>query len=323
MAKRTREGVGAALKRTVRLLSALLAGVPIDAKRAAKILNVNEPAARSQLRALQEIEGVHASKVSGRLEWTFSSPPGTWPLPSIVAACFGASLAPLLEPSNYGGLLQGVRTKIISVSGKRARFPNIDRKFWFVSQGGDAPVEGNEPILDELLDALLGERLVELTYVNFEGVEKTGIFAPLSLVVYQHQLYLVARHEDQSLRNLRLSRIRKVECKTSFEYPPPDTFDPRTVFASSFGVWLDGQKATQITVRLDPAWATHARTHRWHASQEVRVETDAVFVTIRCRLSPEVEQWAMSFGESAVVIEPLTLRQKIADRARRMAERYA
>lgn len=217
-----------------------------------------------------------------------------------------------------GSLLSKAR----SLSRKEARFRNIDRKFWFVSQGGDANIQDNEALLDDLLDALLDERLVVLTYLNRDGEEKKGTFAPLSVVVYQHQLYLVARHADATLRPLRLSRIQKVEASEPFTYPTRDQFDPQSVFSKSFGVWLSAEEAVAISIRLDPAWATHARTHRWHASQRVRVDKSGVYVTLRCRHCPELEQWVLSFGEQAEVLKPLALRKKIAARVAALAACY-
>src|SRR5690349_10478126 len=92
MAKRQRQGPRAGLNRTVRLVAALLKGQRIDACKAAEILDVKEPAALQQLRALGELPGVSVDDSSGRQVWSYSSTPGSWSLPSVIAACFGTSL---------------------------------------------------------------------------------------------------------------------------------------------------------------------------------------------------------------------------------------
>lgn len=321
MAKRRREGAGAGLRRTMLLVRELLSGAPVTAARAAKILCVEEPAAREQLKALGGIEGVSVEKVGRAQRWVFTAPPGTASVPSVIATCFGASLAPLLEPSAYGGYLQGVRSKVIGLSKKEERFRNIERKFWFVSQGG--ATGENDGLLDDLLDALLDENSVVLTYVNFAGEEKTAKFEPFSIVVYQHQLYLVARHEDGTIRPLRLSRIRGLESGVPFKYPNRTEFDPSLLFKDSFGVWLSNEPTTEIVLRLEKSWETHARTHQWHSSQNVESSAADITITLKCRLCPELEQWILSFGEAAEVLKPVALRQRIAQRIVIMNRRYA
>lgn len=322
MARRHRQGPRAGLKRTVRLVAALLQGQPLDARKAAELLGVKEPAARDQLKVLGELAGVEVDPSSGRQVWRYLPPPSTWGLPSVIAACFGTSLAPLFEGSQYRSSLNEVRARLIEGTPRRRYFRNIDRKFWFLCQGGDVGISRQEAPLDDLVEALLREHSVKLNYESFDGTRKTMTVQPLSIVLYQHQLYLLARRPDATLHPFRLARILALEDAEPFDYPPAAEFDPQAVFSSSFGVWIQDTGVEDIEVRLDALWATYAKSHRWHASQIVEPDGEGVRVTIRCRICREVEQWILSFGEAAEVVRPQALRDTIARHARGLALRY-
>lgn len=323
MPKRPTEGPRAALARTVRLVAALLTGQPLDAKKAAQVLGVQEPAALQQMKALAALPGVTMDDGSGRKVWRYASEPATWGLPSVIAACFGSSLAPLFEGSAYGEHLDKLRSQLIEGTPRRGLFKNIDRKFWFLCQGGDLGISKDGSLLDEVIDALLHENRIRMTYEGFGGDRKEVSIAPLSIALYQHQLYLLGRQSDGSLHPYRLARVRSLEAEGRFTYPSRADFDPSAVFAQSLGIWIRAADTEEVEVRLDAKWATYAKTHRWHPSQKVVSEGTDVRVIIRCRICPEVEQWILSFGEAAEVIRPQTLRESIARRAMRLAARYS
>lgn len=108
-------------------------------------------------------------------------------------------------------------------------------------------------------------------------------------------------------------------------YPAELEYSPRQLFALALGVYLRPSEVPSalVVVRLAPRWAAHAKSHRWHDSQQVDNATDGVFAKLAVRVCPELEAWVLSFGDEAEVLEPLSLRERIAERKRRQGALYA
>jgi predicted DNA-binding transcriptional regulator YafY len=240
-----------------------------------------------------------------------------------VAACFGASLWPLFEGSTYA---EGIREALSHVVGRTRRssvFKDIDRKFWFLRRGGEPALLDHAPLLDELLEAVLHTRVVSVVYTHFEGAAERLLLEPLSIVVHDHQLYVVGHDERGRLHPYRFARIDAVDVlDDTFAYPSRTEYDPEQVFHDSFGIFLN-LPAQDVELKLHKRWATFALSHRWHLSQTVERRDDHVRVRLHVRVCPELEAWILGFGDEAEVIAPAALREKIAARASRLSVAYA
>jgi hypothetical protein len=240
-----------------------------------------------------------------------------------VAACFGSSLWPLFEGSTYQTGIRDALTHVIGRTKRRAVFKDIDRKFWFLRRGGEPALLDRATLLDEVLEAVLHSRAISIAYTRFEGGCERLRLEPLSIVVHDHQLYVVGREEKGSLHPYRFSRIAEVDVLDDpFTYPTRSEYDPAQVFHDSFGVFLN-LPARDVEIVLHKRWSTFAQTHRWHVSQVVDVAEEHVRVTLHVRVCPELEAWILGFGEDAEVISPPELRDRIAARARRLVQKYA
>ncbi len=314
------------LNRTVQLIEDLLQGKEHDRRSAAKRLGLEFAAADRQLAAVARLQGV-VSERRGRSRFfrfdrnTLLDAPN---LPTAIAACFGASLAPLFAGTAYESAFREARDLIIRQFRRNGVFRHIERKFVFLSQGGEVSLPDESGQLDDLIDAVLKEKRVTFDYQDFESSGSRRTVKPLSLTVYNHQLYLLAQLEEGQLRAFRFSRIKNAEVgESTFEYPSRAEYDPEQVFARSFGVFMsDSGPVQRVEVRLAPRWATHVRTHRWHRSQNATFSEHEVRVTLDVHLCPEVEAWVLGFGDEAEVLGPPELRERVARKARAMAQRY-
>jgi proteasome accessory factor B len=201
-------------------------------------------------------------------------------------------------------------------------FRDIDRKFWFLRRGGEVALLDRSPLLDEVIEAVLRHQVLSARYTRFDGTAEHLRLEPLSIVVHDHQLYVVARDAAGALHPYRFSRFQQVDVLDDvFEYPARTEYDPAQVFPDSFGVFLD-RPVRDVELKLGQRWMTYAQTHRWHDSQTVRVERDHVVVRMRVRLCPELEAWLLGFGEDAEVVAPAELRTRIAKRVGEAARAY-
>lgn len=242
---------------------------------------------------------------------------------AVVGACVSASLASIFEGSQQERNLKDARDYLLRVRGES--YGDLDRKFFFVAKGGEYALPEKHGELDEIVGALLDERLLDFAYRHNDGRVEALTVAPLSLVLFDHQLYVLARRSDGSLYAYRFARMSNVDATAKpFTYPPKNEFDPRAVFGPHFGIHLSNAGPIEdVEVVLDEPWATYATTHRWHPTQQAtRADDGRVCVSLRVRLCPELETWALSFGEHAIVVKPSALRSAVARRAAKAAERY-
>jgi predicted DNA-binding transcriptional regulator YafY len=304
----------ASVRRHFLLVADLLRGRSHDRHSLAKRLGVRLAMAdRLMKTAVECLPGVSEAREGRhrliRLDRASLLPAPTYP--TAVAACFGASLWPLFQGSSYKAGIRDALDDTIGRTRRRAVFKDIDRKFWFLRRGGEPALLDRAPLLDEAIEAVLHHRVIAIEYTRFGGHIEALRLEPLSIVVHDHQLYVIGRMRGGALHPYRFSRIASVDVlEQTFKYPTRAEYDPERVFRDSFGVFL-GRPVENVVLRLEARWATYARTHRWHESQVVRVASGGIEVTLRVGVCPELEAWILGFGEQAEVIAPKELREHV------------
>lgn len=234
-----------------------------------------------------------------------------------VAACFGASLASLFEGTNYEtGMREAVRY-VMQRARRGKQFQHIERKFIFVRQGGEPSLRERSGEFDDLVEALIYHHPIRFAYSSPSRGMSDKLVEALSIAVYDHQLYIVARDEKKRIAMYRFSRTANltVDDDAVFAYPSLAEYDPHEFFAGSFGVFVGPDLLTErVIIRLRGMWASYALSHRWHRSQQVRPSADSTEVELQVPVCPEVEAWLLGLGEFVEVVEPVSLRERIAAR---------
>lgn len=314
------------------LLRKLIEGEKHDRLSAAALLGVEPSTAYLWMKALEEtIPGVEwaGGAQRGRALLYRRRDPDAPHAVVALAACVAGSLAPLFGDSAWRDNIRGARDYLVKrVEGKH-RFENLSRKFLFSVGGGEPTLaEASETALDDVVDAVLHSRPLAFRYEAVSRPAERRRVQPLSLAIYQHQLYLIGRDKTDSRPHpFRFARMRNVTVAAgSFPYPTVQEYNPDALLAKSIGMYLsDDYPVEHVRVRLSGRWATYAATHRWHRSQEV-APPDArgqVIVTWTVRACPELRALILSFGQSAEVLAPVTLRNAIAKELRATASVYA
>lgn len=242
---------------------------------------------------------------------------------AVVGACVAASLASLFEGTQHERNLKDARDYLLRERGET--YGDLDRKFVFAPRGGEYALPEAAASLDEVIGALLKGRILRFLYGHNDGHREVLTVEPLSLVLFDHQFYVLARRTDGSLYCYRFARMSDVdETDTTFEYPSKNEFQPRNVLESGFGVHISGVGPVEdVAVVLRGPWAKFAKTHRWHPTQQVVPHPDGtVTVKFRVRVCPEVQTWVLGFGEYARVTQPPALRDEVARRFAEAAQIY-
>lgn len=316
------------LDRTVDVLAALMRGEELDRASIAQMGRVELATADRQIVALAKCPGIVQAKRGRKKVLRFDpdscSPPPSFP--EVVAACLGTSLSRVFEGSAYERTMRDALAYLLSRARKAALFRNIDRKFLFVSRGGEVAFPERSGDLDDPIDAVLHSYAIAVEYHRFDGRAESLILQPLSIAIYDHQLYVIASAAGGAPHPYRFARIASVTTheRAGFAYPTRVEYDPDQVFRDSFGIFIsDSHPVCDVAVRLSAHWANYARSHRWHKSQKVKSNGDgSVTVSLRVKTCPELEMWILSLGEHAEVLKPTELRERVAGRIRSMAGVY-
>jgi predicted DNA-binding transcriptional regulator YafY len=325
----TTPGRLSSIERTAKLIAALLSGRELTRGEATALLGLRVAAVDRQLEAIGRHVPLVRERRKGRLHVRIdrsrvAGGAERVPVATTIAACVGASLGKLFEGTSYE---KGMHDLVQYVSRQAAhpeRFQDSRRQFVFLVRGGEKALPEKEDVLDEVVDALQRHRILQIRYRDFRGARRSARIEPLSLAVYDHQLYVIGRPRNATPHPYRFSRIESAEAVGgTFPYPDKDGYDPERVFADSFGIFVDPWYAIEdIELSLAPRWASFVRSHRWHRSQSASMRGGRVHLKVRVRNSPEVVSWILGFGPDARVIGPPRLKRQIARLAAQMARAY-
>lgn len=312
--------------RGVLLLADLMRGKQHDRHSASQLLAVASAAASRYLKSLQNVPGVEAVEAARGLTLRFN-PNQVMEAPQfpiVVAACLSMSLANLFEGTTYQESIRKACEFLLSRSTKQHRFGksgDLPRKFIFIKGGGEQALPDKAEMLDDIIESILTQHFLSIRSLDFDGEEHNTLLRPLSIAVYKHQLYILGYDEAGNLKNFRFSRIQ--ECALSertFPYPTKAEYDPPRLFDPCFGIFVGLSKPIEsVKIKLSARWKGYVRTHRWHVSQEVKINDDHVLVKLRVQICPELIAWILGFGAEAEVLEPSTLRDEVRKKVSEMA----
>jgi predicted DNA-binding transcriptional regulator YafY len=182
---------------------------------------------------------------------------------------------------------------------------------------------GQIKVFESLAAAVMTNELVEFDYFSLRArkPERRRV-APYHLACITNQWYLIARDQDrEDIRTFALTRVGSVRrLKVSFERPPD--FSISKMFSGSFAAFEAGE-TERVRVRFDAAAARLVSERQWHKSQRIRSLGQAgIELTMQVGIAPDLESWILGWGDQAEVIEPVALRQRIAETIRSMSVKY-
>jgi predicted DNA-binding transcriptional regulator YafY len=186
------------------------------------------------------------------------------------------------------------------------------------ARGGESSPE----IVARLLEGTLHFRTTTMRYHSVSSARvKDYLVHPYRLAFAQGGLYLLAWvPEYAAVRTFAVDRIRSVSLEKQTFTPKQPIGDD--VFANSLGV--NTGPAERVEIDFDATVAPYVRARVWHASQQVRDETDG-----RLRLTLDVchdwalRSWILSWGPFARVVSPAPLAKEIKSDLQSAEAHYA
>lgn len=179
--------------------------------------------------------------------------------------------------------------------------------------------------LTHIMEAMTDNSELKVSYRKYDsGNSSAYTLRPYALKEASRRWYLVAYcTERDSVRVYGLDRILSLE-QTGRHFRMPADFDVDALFAASFGVYLSDERPVRILLRTSAKEAGYLRDLPIHPSQEEAGNdgeriTFSIFVRPNESLIMELER----LGSRIEVLEPLSIRTRLAEDAAQLLSLYA
>lgn len=182
-------------------------------------------------------------------------------------------------------------------------------------------VPSSERFLTDIISAMRDFRVISLCYQGFRHPEPFCFNVRPYCVKYFKQRWYLLGDSDLGLRIYSLDRfVDMEELEEHFEIPKD--FDAEEYFQNYFGVII-GEEPEDVKIRVVPDQVKYFRTLPLHGSQRETVQEDGSSV-FSYHIAPTFDfvQEILSHGADVEVLEPIELRERIADNVAEMASRY-
>jgi predicted DNA-binding transcriptional regulator YafY len=314
------------MNRTDRLLAIILElqdRKHLRAEDLAAIFEVNKRTIYRDIQALCEA-GVPVVAVTGQgyslLEGYFL-PPISFSPDEALLLMLGSEVMAQNFDAHYRTSARSARRKIEAVlpEALRTQVGTLQNQISFVAaSNADSPV--SHDYLPQFRRAILERRTVRLHYHQRfpeagESPASIREVDPQRLVHRANAWYLSAYcHLRQEMRHFRLDRIERLELL-------PQTFADPTFSAADLSLSTPPRDLV-IRALFDRAvarWLPEARS--FYIIEEAETEI-GLLVTLTVRQEQEVLPWLLSWGSQVQVLEPESLRRKLAEEAAKMVQNY-
>lgn len=243
------------------------------------------------------------------------------------SALFLAGMPGAAAELGLGSFLAAAESKVLAAlpPGLRASAALVRERFLLDAPGwfreGDTPHD-----LAAIASAVWEQRVVSMRYGTGDDVRERTL-RPLGLVLKAGVWYLVALSGDQP-RTYRVSRIAEVTILDT-PFTRPESFNLAAYWQESTGEFLAWLYRGRATLRLSPAGVCLLQRHADQWVADVALESASspdALGWVQVDVPIEREEIALSqflqLGPEAEVLAPATLRQLMAETARKMAARY-
>ena len=179
-------------------------------------------------------------------------------------------------------------------------------------------------LFDVLSEAVLNRRPIEFDYHSLKDTKAARRrVEPYHLGCIGGQWYLIGKDLVRGkLRTFALTRLTRPKIlKGTFRRP--ENFSLSQMMQGSFSAFESG-KVQKIRIRLDAFASRLASERTWHASQKLKpLDGGGAELSLEVGIAPDLENWILSWGRHAKVLEPAELCEQVASTARAMALQYS
>ena len=271
---------------------------------------------------------VASNEARGRKTWKLSQSEGCPALRFTHDEAVALSMARgLLEPFRGTELQQAADRglgKIQATLSEQAQkhFEKLNGVFHF-TRARFHTAESKAAIIDELTLAIEECRVVDLMYQSQkEHSPSNREVHPYSLITHNGSLYLRGfSPANKRPCHYKIARIDAVKLK-SLAFPRPPESEVARRLTGSFGIY-DGDEDVTVTVKILPPAARYVRELDWLPAKELVDQNDgSLLARFELTSTVEIKSWVLSFGASAVILEPESLRISVAEELKQLLGNY-
>lgn len=186
-------------------------------------------------------------------------------------------------------------------------------------------IPSGQTCLKPIVDAMKDNNQVSFLYQKFvTGDTQSVTLEPYCLKLYERRWYVLGHNiEKKAMRTYALDRISHIK-RLVTHFQMPKDFDAEEYFADCFGViHADDVPPEQIRLRVARSQRDYLRTLPMHPSQcETDTTEDYSEFTLFVRPTFDFIQHILSLREFTEIIEPISLRDKLAKITEQMSKVY-
>ncbi len=172
--------------------------------------------------------------------------------------------------------------------------------------------------LDELYQAVVQQRVVQITYQSFQARQpQTLQFHVWWLKEFKNRWFAVGTTtKNWQIMTLALDRMLTIEPVIGVTYIGRQALSPEEYYRHVVGVSVnEGVRVTKVRLRVKMPHAPYIETKPLHASQRLlEREKGSIVIQLAVQLNHELEREIMGYGNGIEVLAPERLRNRIAQR---------
>lgn len=169
----------------------------------------------------------------------------------------------------------------------------------------------------DLFNNILNKHVLCISYQDFKTkTAKENIIHPYYLKEYNNRWFILGFNEIyKSLSVFALDRIVKIEI-TNESYIENKEIDFDDYFYDVVGVTIPAEAVIEkVLLKVDINQLPYIRTKPIHASQKIKEVDGEIFIELNVIINYEIEALLFGYSDKISIIEPLSLREKIKERA--------
>lgn len=178
--------------------------------------------------------------------------------------------------------------------------------------------------MEEVANAVLEKRVLEIVYAPFTKPEIREIVHPYHLRQYNNRWFLFAWSEENGvINNYAIDRIRMIK-RSKCEFKPSNV-DFDKYLEDVVGVSNNKFEKESVVIRVNKKSASYVESKPIHHSQKIlpELEThDTVTFELYVKVNVELKMQLLSYSDAIEVLEPAFLRKSMYERAKNMLSLY-
>ena len=180
---------------------------------------------------------------------------------------------------------------------------------------GPKDYRANEDALDAVVRGALYRRPVTLRYRTSEGWKMRKKVEPFTLLTYRDGLYILCRQKTREgpvMRLYAVDRIIDADLHRDEHFTMPANYRADDFFRGSLGLWQTDKRAQRIRIAFDADVVPAVKERQWPGIEGWEVLDDGrTAMDLKIPVTPEVVTWIITWGDSAEVLAPKTLRRRV------------